>query len=397
MHKNCLVKVISEKHKIPANKILEQFVKFGVRFDGLRVQFKKALQAAEALKISLDGIFVSLNPNGVYHASFDCGLPISLFKPTDNDWIGEPISTTNYLLGAGLAGGGAVLGGLLGKSKSKKVHIPPQVTKSMNKLMALAREAASATAPKREIAALSELEKVSIELAGEFVKSDLDPLLMTSISETLKTATEPIDVTKVPELAALIKRTEEFGQGEANRLAQAIQIRGGSGSTGGRNVLGQKLEDIQTNILATLAPYAQSLRQMKEGAVGRLADLSSQVTGEKLGRVQVAGEAGGLMRNIEQNIYNALFEQEQGTQRLRYEVAPNIYGKILGGAPPGTITGGQPSTFSQVAPVIGQIASAYINRPRTPAQPVAYPTAFSTTGLDTYTQNFPASSFVTPG
>ena len=266
---------------------------------------------------------------------------------------------------------GAVIGGvaggfLLGGSKKKKLKVPPEILRSLAALEKTALEAESATAPTRRIAALSKLEELSVQLSEQFARSDIPPELQTAISETIKTATTPVDVTQVPELAALIEQTERFGQKESTRLAQSIQIRGGSASTGGRNVLGQKLQDIQSNILATLAPFASTLRQLKEQAVSRLADLSSQKTGLELTKIGVAGEAGSMMRNIQQRINDALFAQQTEQQRLKFEVAPGIRSRILG-APSDliTVTGGEPSTFSQFSPLIEKLAAAFINRPKT--------------------------------
>ncbi len=237
-----------------------------------------------------------------------------------------------------------------------KVKIPPEVTRSLAALEKLAIEASTAQAPLQKTAALAKLEELSIQLSEQFARAGLPPELQIAISETIKTATTPVDVTKVPELKALIERTEEFGQREANRLAQSIQIRGGSGSTGGRNILGQKLQSIQSNILATLAPFASTLRAIKEQATVRLSGLSAQKTGLEVAKIGVAGEAGSLVRSIQQRINDALFQQQVETQNLRFGVAPSIFSNVIrGGTPLIRTTPAGPSELQKIGGVMRDI------------------------------------------
>lgn len=210
-------------------------------------------------------------------------------------------------------------------------------------------------APLQQVAGLSDLEKTAVELASRFVTSPVTPELQEAIDLTRKTATTPVDVTKVPELAALIEQTEEFGQRESNRLAQSIQIRGGAGSTGGRNVLGQQLKSVQSNILATLAPFASTLRQIRENAVGRLGQLGLQKTGEELSKISVGQEVGGMVRGIQDRINAALFNQQLFPFTAQAPIAAGLLNRQAFAFDPGVVT---PPTGQSIARIAGSFIGA---------------------------------------
>ncbi len=275
--------------------------------------------------------------------------------------LAAPTGGLSILAGALIGGaGGGLLGGFGGSSK-KKVKIPWQVLQSMTELLNLGKEAKVAQAPLRGIESLSDLEKFSIELSKRFAESNIPESLSTSISETLRTATTPVDVTQVPELKALIEQTSRQGGLETNRALRRLNIQGATGSTGGRKVIEERGRLNMQNILATLAPFGSQLRGIRQNAVRFLSDLASQTDNRKLTQIGTASAAGGLVRSIGQSIRDALFQQQIGTQNLRFGVAPSIFGQVLGGGGQFTqITGGEPSMFSQFAPLLAMLAPSLL-------------------------------------
>ncbi len=203
--------------------------------------------------------------------------------------------------------------------------------------------------PRQQIAGLTDLEKRAVGLASQFVTSPISPELQEAIDLTRATATGDIDVLKDPTLRALVERTERFGQRESNRLAQSIQIRGGSASTGGRNLLGTSLERQKSNILATLAPFASTLKQIQEQAVGRLAELGGRKTGEQLTKIGIGTEVGGMMRNIQDRINEALFNQQLFPFTAQAPIASSLLNREAFTFNPGVIS---PSIVSQIAGLI---------------------------------------------
>ncbi len=215
-------------------------------------------------------------------------------------------------------------------------------------------------APLQKISNLTDIERQAIELASRFVKSPISPELQEAIDLTRATATGDIDVLKDPTLRALVERTERFGQKESNRLAQSIQIRGGSASTGGRNVLGQKLQDIQGNILAALAPFASTLKQIKEQAVGRLAELGGRKTGEQLTKIGIGTEVGSMIRGIQDRINEALFNRELFPFTAQAPIAQNLLGREAFAFNPGVVS---PSGISQVTGLVSAFSGGGQQQP----------------------------------
>lgn len=133
--------------------------------------------------------------------------------------------------------GGAMLGSsILGKSKSKKVKLPPQYYTAMDEL--LRRGKADVSFPTQGVAPLSELESLGIEQGRKYVSST-DVTDVDVASQIYKGIAAPGDILDRPEVRGVIGKATEEGNLMLNRMGRGLVQRGSFGSTPGRDILGR--------------------------------------------------------------------------------------------------------------------------------------------------------------
>ena len=114
---NCLVKALS-KSLCKSNEEISRIFSTIENIRGDTIPFKKAIEIAKDNNLSLDNIFVSKNPNGIWHAiceSKEGFEPLLSAEIEDADYIGEPLSAGMAMIyGSAIGAGGGILGGLLG-------------------------------------------------------------------------------------------------------------------------------------------------------------------------------------------------------------------------------------------------------------------------------------------
>lgn len=164
---------------------------------------------------------------------------------------------------------------------------------------------------------------------------------------------EQEDFWSMPEVQGIIMEAVQKGDLLANRIGRALQATGNMASSPGRDVLGRAVTDVQKSLTASLAPFAEAQR-------GRA---FTERTQERNWRLQQELLAMGFS----QDELNALFQQETTEAMLPYTLRAPMLQSIIG-AQPGVmpvIQGQQPSTISQIAPLIGELMSSVLNKTQT--------------------------------
>lgn len=242
-------------------------------------------------------------------------------------------------------------------SSPSKVKIPGQVKTAMNYLQGLLK-APSPVIPTREIAGMSPVEAASQDLLTKTMgDSTLGPD-WEAAKAGIKEFMGPQDITKTPEYEPLVRRTVEEGNILMNRMGRMIQGYGGLDTSTGGKMLARGVRSQEENILAALAPYSEAARGRRLTAAGTLGEMSQLEGSEPIKRVAAGMTYGQLPRQLSQAEADAIFEQLMQTVMFNYTTKANIAGTLMGAKDLSTVTGGEPSMFSQLAPIIGGILGA---------------------------------------
>jgi hypothetical protein len=248
------------------------------------------------------------------------------------------------------------LSSLLGGDEDTELKLPDQYHKSMNELLKLAGQAGYQTTPVRGIAPLDTLQRFAQSLATKYASSGTSPALSTAISEATKTATAPIDITKMPEFSGIMSKILSEGQDEGNRLLRSLNIQSpGAAGSPERDILGRNVTETQERLTSALSNLFAQLRGLKSTAVSQLGSFAGQEEASAISKIDVASRAGALSQQLEQLIADAMYEKQMNDINMKYSVTPDIYKGILGNTQ-GTITGGGPNAVSRFLQTFGQIA-----------------------------------------
>lgn len=249
--------------------------------------------------------------------------------------------------------------GLFGSSKSK-LYIPPQVTASLEDLYNLTKQ--SYTAPIRDIAGFSDLEQQGLDIIQKFINAPESEQRKFVESQVRDFATEK-DITKMPEYESVINRIVDEGNLIANRLSRGLRMTGNAPTQAGagRDMLGRSVGETQERLMAVLAPYASQERGRRFGALETLEGLETGKEQRMLQKAGVASEAGQAVRSLDQAVMDALYTAQQQELTHQWQTVPNILQSIIqGGGQLATVTGGEPSTFSQLLPLAGPILTSIL-------------------------------------
>lgn len=168
---------------------------------------------------------------------------------------------------------------------------------------------------------------------------------------------QPEDITQDPTIAVLLAELQEAGDLRASRTARSLDLRGVRGGTA-RDAMGRELEDVDRNILSTLAPFASQRRGQQITASEILSRLGDQST---LTRIGALGESGALEREIEE--LQRVSDYQRFLQQIMfpYQTQADIASRLSTSRPLDVIQ--SPSMFEQIAPVLGMAAGAAIGGP----------------------------------
>ncbi len=157
------------------------------------------------------------------------------------------------------------------------------------------------------------------------------------------------NVMEIPEYRALLDQVFKQGSLEANRLGRSLQIRGGTSASTGRDMLGRLLGDVQSQALATMAPYAQGLRNEKLTAAEALNRLGEQSI---LNRLNALSTSGGVERQLDQLRKDAAYNQQMMTTMFPYQQQAGLAQTILQNPAQWTVTQ-KPSTAQIIGQTVG--------------------------------------------
>jgi len=253
---------------------------------------------------------------------------------------------------AGLIGAG--LGSLFG-SKDKKVKWSEPAESSNARKKLLARGQDSVAFPTRKIADLSEMELGVEQRVQGILDRGPSAERQTALDAALKQATTPVDVANMPELQAIFKQIQEQGELESNRLGRSLQLRGTIGSTGGRDILGRNLMDVQERLVGAASPYLMQARDLQSQAVRDVGTLVGQKQTDEISRLGLGSAVGSLRRNITQAMSDADYQKILNDLKFRYETQPNIL-SMATTTPQPVISGGGPSVLQQISGVASLMA-----------------------------------------
>lgn len=168
--------------------------------------------------------------------------------------------------------------------------------------------------------------------------------------ETALDLIKPQDFFALPEVQGIISEARETGNLLTNRLGRMLQASGSLTSTPGRDVLGRAVTDVQKRLSASLAPFAAEERLRRERLIPELERLGLTEELRKQGYTQAELDALFQKETIESGqLANFTIPLLQSIISLQPDIQPIVRGQ-------------QPSTFSQLAPVIGDALTAILNR-----------------------------------
>lgn len=167
---------------------------------------------------------------------------------------------------------------------------------------------------------------------------------------TAKELIQPQDIFQLPEVQGIIQEANIKGNLLANRLSRMLQASGNITSSTGRDVLGRTVTEIQKSIASALAPFAMEERARRRGMIPVLEGLG--LTEEE------------RARGFSQAELDALFGQEYETSKQLETFTIPLLQSIIGLQPAAQpmIQGQQPSMITQLAPIIGPLLTASLNK-----------------------------------
>lgn len=244
---------------------------------------------------------------------------------------------------AAIGAAGMIGGSLLGKSDTQPLETDEQ-TRTRQYLYNLMK-APTPNLPTQQIAGLSSMEQQGLDLAGQYGTST--PQGLSYLNEIAGGSTNPLDL---PDYQAIKAEMERSGSQQGNRLLQGLQLRGGTGSSGGGKMVSNYLRDLYGGITNTLAQGAGALRQQKLTANQLINQLGEQSI---MNRIDALSK-GSIQRDLEQLELQAEYNAQNIKAMWSYQMAGTLGAQILGSTPNYVQT---PNAFSQLVGPLGQLAS----------------------------------------
>lgn len=210
----------------------------------------------------------------------------------------------------------------------------------------LKRGLESVSFPGRMIEDLTDIELAIEEQARQQVIGGPSELTQRGIDLTAAAA-EQTDPLQDPTIKALIAEATRIGQEETGRVGRAVQIRGGLGSTTGRDVLGRSVGETQERIITAATPLISQKLGITERARKDITGLTERLETERAG---FGSAVSNLRRSIKESKSAATIEKFINDINTRFGLQADLLkGQINRET---LITGGDPSLLTQAAPLI---------------------------------------------
>lgn len=253
-------------------------------------------------------------------------------------------------IGTALLAAGSIGAGLLGgKSKTKVKDLRTAEQRQRDAYAASLLNSQTPDIPELQIEGMSDAEKLAQEILGQYGTTEaegLDTLRGISGAST--------NVLEDPAIAALMDTINKRGNETANRVSRSLMLRGATGGAG-RDALGRTVTETQKEMLSTLAGYTESAKNRQLSATQLLNQLGENST---LNRLNALTTTGSLPRTLKQ------LQNQASYQKLLQEVLFPYNEKLRAAGAIGNaenLVTQTPSTLSQIAPLLGQLAVAGIN------------------------------------
>lgn len=201
----------------------------------------------------------------------------------------------------------------------------------------------------REIAPMTPAERGAVGLAERTVEGGIPGL-----NQAIQVLTQRMtgDVEQVPGLKGLFTKTRELGSNLLGRTKRGLALTGNlpTESSRGEKIYGRTLQDIMEGLVTAAFPFYSQGLAAKIAAPGQLAGLS---TADVMTRTGLGTTVGGLPRQIEQSVLDAILEAVRTTQTWPWQaqapVAQNIMNQQRYAFNEGITS---PSIFSQIANMV---------------------------------------------
>lgn len=156
---------------------------------------------------------------------------------------------------------------------------------------------------------------------------------------TAKELIQPQELANLPGVQEAIEEARIAGSDLGNRLARMLQSAGALTSTGGANILGRVVKDVQRNIASIFLPLASEERARRTGLIPEL---------ERLGLTEEE-----RARGVTQAEKDALFQQQMiESEQVQTFLIPLLQA-IIGQQPGLILPQREPGLLEQLAPLIG--------------------------------------------
>ena len=154
-----------------------------------------------------------------------------------------------------------------------------------------------------------------------------------------------------PAYKALFDKTQQAGERTTNRVGRSLQMRGGTSSGAGKDALGRTVEQNNSDLLATLAPYQQAQDQMRMTAAQSLAQLGDSAS---LNRLAALGKSGDFTQRLDQLNKDSDYARKMAMTVWPWEQGAQVANTLLQNKADWSVTQ-TPSLFSQIAAPIAEI------------------------------------------
>jgi len=183
--------------------------------------------------------------------------------------------------------------------------------------------------PRQEVLKLTGEEEEFRGRVMDFAREGVNQDTQTALEQLRGIATGG-DPTQLPEFQSVMDVIQARGDRSARGLGRSLRIAGNApgASSKGRDVIGRKITDVQSEMTAAAVPFLRDERARQFQATGALADLASRTDQERLGKLNVGQNAAQMVRLIDQAAEDAKFNQAQTALDIRFNVQP----KLLSGA-----------------------------------------------------------------
>jgi len=206
------------------------------------------------------------------------------------------------------------------------------------------------TSPTRTIAGMSGAETKGMELLNQFLGQPASTERQSALSFLTGLLDQPVDVTQLPEIKALMSSIENETGNLVNSAMRRTQLAGMGTSGPQGSAVGRELARGQTSMVAALAPYLSQVRGNQLTAANLINSLVSGGESSAMNKIGAATSYGSLPRTIEQAKSDAEFQKIMTDLQAKYGAAGNLLGETTSMYNPGMMT---PSIFQQFAPAIG--------------------------------------------